>query len=394
MKTLYSKSLFSVYCILFISSFSYISSYRDAPISRKPSYFRNIQKINRRLNRLSSSSKDRLTHKVSDIIPIIEEEDVLPIPIQPARKDNVGEKFLIFIVSLLLANIAEDKKSAKQFVYPGMPFEGFISTTKVFSIFLCMKMFLYFILFFFFFSNSKVLLQENSAMPSLLHNKIVGFLASVVPIFIREQFRSQYIDRPQWVCEKSAEFMSFGLLSWLVGPVERFQIPTRDIYNPIDNSNSSIASSDMIPHSSSSTIIDSPLTVTSPSMRPQMMNSTDSTSFLYPNNADMLTPQMTSDPQDTIMDTKTWRSGVKLTECRYLLESGCKSACVNLCKKPTQQFFSQELGLPLYMKPNFTDCSCELFFGVQAPVEEEDPVFKQNCYSSCSMKKVKRSIKC
>jgi hypothetical protein len=42
--------------------------------------------------------------------------------------------------------------------------------------------------------------------------------------------------------------------------------------------------------------------------------------------------------------TKQWMSGVKLLECRYLKESGCKSACIYLCKGPTQQFFRDELG--------------------------------------------------
>ena len=27
-----------------------------------------------------------------------------------------------------------------------------------------------------------------------------------------------------------------------------------------------------------------------------------------------------------------WNSGVKIKECRYLMESGCKSACLYLCK--------------------------------------------------------------
>ena len=27
-----------------------------------------------------------------------------------------------------------------------------------------------------------------------------------------------------------------------------------------------------------------------------------------------------------------WNSGVKIIECRYLMESGCKSACLHLCK--------------------------------------------------------------
>lgn len=34
---------------------------------------------------------------------------------------------------------------------------------------------------------------------------------------------------------------------------------------------------------------------------------------------------------------------------RYLAESGCAGMCVNLCKTPVQQFFTEELGMPLTM---------------------------------------------
>jgi len=34
---------------------------------------------------------------------------------------------------------------------------------------------------------------------------------------------------------------------------------------------------------------------------------------------------------------------------RYLAESACAGMCVNLCKAPVQQFFTQELGMPLTM---------------------------------------------
>ena len=38
------------------------------------------------------------------------------------------------------------------------------------------------------------------------------------------------------------------------------------------------------------------------------------------------------------------RSAVKIERCRYLAESGCAAMCVNLCKAPTQYFFTQQLG--------------------------------------------------
>ena len=37
---------------------------------------------------------------------------------------------------------------------------------------------------------------------------------------------------------------------------------------------------------------------------------------------------------------------------RYLAESGCVGMCVNLCKAPTQEFFTEQLGMPLTMEPS------------------------------------------
>lgn len=84
---------------------------------------------------------------------------------------------------------------------------------------------------------------------------------------------------------------------------------------------------------------------------------------------------------------QTWTSGVKLTECRFLAESQCKSACVHLCKAPTQALFQQSLGVPLYMKPNYDDCSCEFFFGIEPPPLASDPAVVGDCYSQCSVRR-------
>lgn len=40
---------------------------------------------------------------------------------------------------------------------------------------------------------------------------------------------------------------------------------------------------------------------------------------------------------------------------RYLENSGCVGMCVNMCKIPTQNFFTNEFGLPLTMNPSKTD---------------------------------------
>ncbi|CAK9321416.1 unnamed protein product [Citrullus colocynthis] len=80
------------------------------------------------------------------------------------------------------------------------------------------------------------------------------------------------------------------------------------------------------------------------------------------------------------------RSGVHIKKCRYLENSGCVGMCVNMCKIPTQDFFTNEFGLPLTMNPNFEDMSCEMIYGQVPPPFEKDPVSNQPCYKDiCSM---------
>ncbi|KAK1261593.1 hypothetical protein QJS04_geneDACA021829 [Acorus gramineus] len=80
------------------------------------------------------------------------------------------------------------------------------------------------------------------------------------------------------------------------------------------------------------------------------------------------------------------RSGVHIKKCRYLENSGCVGMCVNMCKIPTQDFFTNQFGLPLTMTPNFEDMSCDMVYGQIPPLFEEDPVSKQPCYANiCSV---------
>ncbi len=72
--------------------------------------------------------------------------------------------------------------------------------------------------------------------------------------------------------------------------------------------------------------------------------------------------------------------------CRYLAESGCAGMCVNLCKAPVQTFFTVELGMPLTMKPNFEDYSCDMVFGLTPPpVDEDEGTLQQPCLQECSL---------
>ncbi|EFJ23185.1 hypothetical protein SELMODRAFT_103815 [Selaginella moellendorffii] len=76
-------------------------------------------------------------------------------------------------------------------------------------------------------------------------------------------------------------------------------------------------------------------------------------------------------------------SGVKILKCRYLENSSCAGMCVNVCKIPTQDLFTNDFGLPLTMTPNFEDMSCEMIYGLQPPSLEEDPALKQPCLERC-----------
>ncbi|KAK9082449.1 hypothetical protein Syun_031373 [Stephania yunnanensis] len=87
------------------------------------------------------------------------------------------------------------------------------------------------------------------------------------------------------------------------------------------------------------------------------------------------------------------RSGVHIKKCRYLENSGCVGMCVNMCKIPTQDFFTNEFGLPLTMIPNFEDMSCEMVYGQTPPPIEEDPAMLQPCYTTmCSMANSNSSV--
>jgi hypothetical protein len=78
--------------------------------------------------------------------------------------------------------------------------------------------------------------------------------------------------------------------------------------------------------------------------------------------------------------TRLQRSVVHIKRCRFLEQSGCAGACVQMCKLPTQEFFAREFGLPLTMTPNFEDLSCDMVFGQAAPSAEEDPALRQPCF--------------
>ena len=77
-------------------------------------------------------------------------------------------------------------------------------------------------------------------------------------------------------------------------------------------------------------------------------------------------------------------SAVQIEKCRYLEDSQCVGMCVNMCKLPTQTFFTEKFGIPLTMTPNFEDFSCQMVFGKQPPHPSQDEAITQPCLQTCS----------
>ena len=176
--------------------------------------------------------------------------------------------------------------------------------------------------------------------------------------------------------------MSMGVFDWLVGPTQRFFVQSKE--RPMISLSASVETSTALKITGdkyydhhiddNNSIPTECLPIVAPAV-----NFIPSTSL----------PQqpLQAEGGDPTADDhggeQSWYSGVKIVECRYLAQSGCKALCLHLCKAPTQEFFLQELGMPLYMKPDFTNNSCEMRFGVLPPKEEDDPAFQEACFSSC-----------
>lgn len=77
--------------------------------------------------------------------------------------------------------------------------------------------------------------------------------------------------------------------------------------------------------------------------------------------------------------TRSQMSGVHIQKCRYLANSQCVGMCINMCKLPTQAFFTQDFGIPLTMTPNFEDYSCEMVFGQPPPDPKTEASHQQPC---------------
>lgn len=81
------------------------------------------------------------------------------------------------------------------------------------------------------------------------------------------------------------------------------------------------------------------------------------------------------------------RGGLVVEKCKFLQESGCKGLCLHQCKIPAQEFFKDELGLELTVKPNFVTQECQWSFGETPLPPEEDPSFPTGCLVGCESRK-------
>jgi hypothetical protein len=79
--------------------------------------------------------------------------------------------------------------------------------------------------------------------------------------------------------------------------------------------------------------------------------------------------------------------GLVVEKCKFLQESGCKGLCLHQCKLPAQQFFQDELGLALTVRPNFVTQECQWSFGETPLPPDEDPSFPKGCLVGCESRK-------
>mmetsp|Transcript_28007 Transcript_28007/g.41668 ORF Transcript_28007/g.41668 Transcript_28007/m.41668 type:complete len:468 (-) Transcript_28007:279-1682(-) len=80
--------------------------------------------------------------------------------------------------------------------------------------------------------------------------------------------------------------------------------------------------------------------------------------------------------------------GLVVEKCKFLQESGCKGMCLNICKLPAQDFFKEELGLPLTVSPNFVTQECQWSFGEEPLPPSKDPSFPKGCLAGCDSRKI------
>jgi hypothetical protein len=77
------------------------------------------------------------------------------------------------------------------------------------------------------------------------------------------------------------------------------------------------------------------------------------------------------------------RGGVTIEKCRFLEISNCKGLCLNQCKKPAEEFFKEDLGVDLYVQPNFRTQECQWSWGEEAREVGGDGDWPKGCLEGC-----------
>jgi hypothetical protein len=81
--------------------------------------------------------------------------------------------------------------------------------------------------------------------------------------------------------------------------------------------------------------------------------------------------------------------------CLSITAVFCHPALPSSQQLPTQEFFTEDFGLPLTMNPNFEDLSCEMIFGQAPPPMEADAVATQPCFiPQCSLATERKAKAC
>ena len=89
-----------------------------------------------------------------------------------------------------------------------------------------------------------------------------------------------------------------------------------------------------------------------------------------------------------------YKQGVLLKRCRVLEETGCAAVCANVCKVPTQKFFTEEVGLPVTLTPNYETFECQFSYGATPPALSEDAAFSTPCFRQCPVSETLREDAC
>ena len=85
------------------------------------------------------------------------------------------------------------------------------------------------------------------------------------------------------------------------------------------------------------------------------------------------------------------RGGVLVEKCRFLEKSNCKGLCLHQCKNPAETFFRDELGVDLYVQPNFVTQECQWSWGEETKDLKTDEEWPKGCLEGCIDRKKQRS---